>query len=300
MSKRKRLIIWLFATVAVWIAVFAVFFSLLSGTEVSYLVNITLAASLSVLGLSVLYMWVRERMEYVEKLSTELKDYRRVTEEKSYTFHIIDSRKEIRILNKNGDATLMFTFRCQNTSDKTLNHININIQHDGNLIEDSIECSIKGKKTEPKDLEQLVTCYLKTKKEIPSMPYTLTFKIPIDENGIKPTEKFEYGYSYTANRMFPRVTEENQEYTGTLILHPTSRITVSVEAPEHYLFLNKSNIRVFDRDKHEHGKEETRIMSESPPLLINDKKTCLWIATNPLLATTYRLYFTVEAMIDKL
>lgn len=250
--------------------------------------------SLSTGGLVSLYMWVRDRAKHVETLSMQLKEYERILDEKSYTFHIIDSKKEIRILSKDGDASVSFYLHCVNTSEKTLKHINVNITHDGKLEEDSLRCTINRQEVKPMDAQQLVTRYLKTEKEIEMMPYTLNFKIPIKGEGISPNEKFEYGYSYTARKLFPKVTEENKEYASTLILHPTSRITVTVKAPDDCIFVDNGKIEVFDRDKHEHVKEEKRILSDSPPIVIEDGKIMLWTTINPLLATTYKLYFTLK------
>lgn len=293
MSRHSKLALWLLLTIIIWIAAFASFFKIAISIESRTIMLSVVVVSLSSVGLISLYIWIRDRATYVETISTQLKEYKRIVEEKSYTFHIIDSKKEIKILNEDGDATVSFYLRCENTSDKTLNHININITHDGNLEDDSLHCMINGREVKPIDIEQLVTLYLKTKKEIKTMPYTLTFKIPA-EGGIRSDEKFEYGYSYTARKLFPKVTEENKEYSSTLILHPTSRITVTVEAPDDHVFLDKGRIEVFDRDKHEHVKEEKRIISDSPPILISNGKILLWTGANPLLATTYRLYFTIR------
>lgn len=257
----------------------------------------TLAAtvlSLSAIGFVTLYSWIKDRARYVDTITQELNVYKRIVGMKTHTYHIMNSKKEFKILNDKGDAEINISLMCQNTSARQIDHISLRIFHDGNILEDSLRCEINGHEVQPTDVKCILSVDAKTKEEIASMPRTLMFKILPKKGEITPDARFDYSYSYTAKEMFPRITEEYQEFSQTFILHPNSRLNIAFEAPEDYVFSKKIKIEVFDRNDTKHAKEEKRVMSECPPLLLNKRKLLLWTVTNPLLASKYRIRFSIE------
>lgn len=287
------------ATIIVYAVVIFSYFLLRGVTgEVSLLypyaaVLATVVASL------VLFYWLKERADYLDKVSeevtrtrVEIDMYKKLVEAKTHTYHVIDSTKEIKILNSKGDVELKYSYRCENTSERDIEQVRIRVVHDGNI--ESLACQVNGVKVKPHVVSQTVTIDEKTGKEISALAHTLLFYIH-PEKLVKPMEQFEYNYAYKGNRLYPKI--EKEEHTSTSIQHPTSRLTTAIFAPEGYVFTPSSvRIEVLERDDSRHLKEEERVMSKCPPICTNGQKTIIWALSEPLLANTYKIYIAIEKM----
>jgi hypothetical protein len=251
----------------------------------------TIAFGFATIAILTLFYWLRDRAEYVDTINKELSVYKKLAEMKTHTFRVIESTKEIKILNEESDATLSYHFRCENTSGHDVERIRLRIQHDGNI--ESLHCEVNGLEVTPQELRELMTIDAKTHKPVDSLSRTSIFYISPHHGVIKPLDMFDYGYLYVGKKLYPKLKEKNREYTSTAISHPTSHLNTIVHAPEGYIF-SDFKIEVLEREDSRHISEENRVLSECPPILLSQRRMILWTLKDPLLADIYRLFFSIE------
>lgn len=227
--------------------------------------------------------------------SRKLKHYELLLAKDTHTFSVLEARKGVEILDAQGGSVIEYSYRCKNTLDKELECIRHDITHDGTLVEGSLKCAVNDKAVAPTEIERLLLVDPKTREPVTPRPNIFKFKIPCEPK-IGLGEVFKYQYSYQAKRVFPQVTEKGAESSGTLIMHPTDRLTYIIKAPEGYDFDPRIKIEVLDRYGLEHVSEAHRMQEECPPELADKGRIWLWVIEAPMIADIYRIYFSIKKM----
>jgi len=278
-------------TAIVYILFFRYLYPEILVAEADYLPTVFIILFTTVLVVS-FALWLKAYSEEVSDVHHKLRHYETILAKETHTFYVTDATKETIILDKDGDAMVRYSFRCRNNPESQLERLRLNITHDGNLIEDTILCLVDGRATPPIEIQRLMLIDAESKKPITPMPGILKFSIR-PESRIEKGAQFSYSYSYKMDRLYKDVLKPDQEFTQTLILHPTDRLKTIVKAPDGYLF-DSFRVEVFDRDEVAHLGEEERIKIQCPPFLMQDKKTLFWDLSYPSLANIYRLRFSIR------
>lgn len=226
------------------------------------------------------------------EISLKAKRYEEILSGITHTYNVLSATKDIRILDKEGDAVVKTSFVCRN-ADKELNNVNISISHDGTLGVEDVECSFNNVTVTPSNAEMQKIVNAETDEPIAIMPCRLIFKIKPDKP-VLGRQLFSYGYKYKCDKLYPEVTKKGKEATIIEILHPNSKLTIAVNAPEGYEFDEERNFLVYDRDGIEHTAEMKRIEVSNLPYFINQKKTMIWEIIEPKIADRYKLYFSIS------
>jgi hypothetical protein len=288
--RRLSLVLVILATIALYFALIIGIAQFPIGLDLTSVFFVT-AFGLIVIVMLALFYWWEDRAEALRTVRSELKVYKKLAEMREHTYRVIESTKEIKILNDEGDVAVRYQFHCENTSERNVDRIRLRIQHDGNI--ESVHCEINQKEVQPEEKKELITIDAKTRKEIDSMAHTLIFYISPQE-AIKPENFFDYSYSYVGKKLYPRLKEKNQEYTSTSIQHPTVCLNTLIHAPEGFVF-SDLKIEVLEREDSRHIAEEERVSHECPPMRVSEGKMIFWPLKDPLLASTYRIFFTINA-----
>lgn len=289
-KKRLSLLVVILATIGLYVALI-LGISLIPTTLNLSIVPFVVAFGLIIIVALALFNWWEDRAEALNTARSELKVYKKLAEMRTHTYRVIESTKEIKMLNDEGDVTVSYQFHCENTSERNVDRLRLRIQHDGNI--ESLHCEINQKEVQPKEKRELLTIDAKTREEIDSMAHTLVFYISPPEV-IKPQGIFDYFYSYVGKKLYPKVKEKNKESTSTSVQHPTACLNTVLHAPQGYVF-SDFKIEVLEREDSRHIAEEERIFRECPPMLMNGGKMILWPLRDPLLASNYRIFFSIIA-----
>jgi hypothetical protein len=226
------------------------------------------------------------------EVSLKAKRYEEMLSGFTHTYNVLNGTKEIRLLDKDGDAIIKTSFVCRNADEK-LDSVHINISHDGALKIEDVECDFNGITIIPSNVEMQKIINDQTAEPISPMPYRLIFEIR-PEKPVLPRQIFAYGYKYKCNKLYPYITEKGKESTIVEILHPNSKLTFIVISPEGYEFDDEKKFSVYDRDGIEHITEMKRIEVANLPYFTSRRKTLIWNIIEPKIADRYKLYFSIS------
>ena len=295
-TKQFRLFVMILLTVIVYIAFFLTIYPELLGVISTDILMVVVVFFIAILGAYSVF-WISKSVREKREIYRKLRHYESMIAKETHTFYVYEATKEINILDASGEALIEYSFRCNNNPESKLERIRISVSHDGNLIEDSLECSVNEREAQMTNIERLLVLDEKTEEPRESMPRILNFTMRPEESVEKGT-RFSYSYRYKVAKLFRYFMEKDKEFTSTLILHPTDRLKNLIRVPEGYMF-NSVKFEVFDIDEVEHHAEEERIKIDCPPRLTHDKRILCWDIINPKLANIYKLYFSAEKEIRK-
>jgi hypothetical protein len=222
----------------------------------------------------------------------DLEEYKKILAKTTHPLFYARIMKRVTIKDTDGNAEIDYRMECKNTSSEPLCKIKHEIEHDGKLA--SLSAYVNGEDfTKDLTLENFHTLKVLedgTEVEI-KKPFTLKLMFDLTSRKIRPAEDFGYGYTFTCDKLFPKIKEKGKESTAVFINHPTSLLVVSVELPDTMQFVPEGvYVEVLSKHEVEDHDEENRCSIKYPYRLLNHKRRILWELENPKIASYYVLY----------
>jgi hypothetical protein len=234
------------------------------------------------------------RSYYLSKISAsiDMNEYERLLMKTTHPlfYHVI--MKTVTIKNADGDATIDYMMDCKNTSSECLSKIKHEIDHDGSI--ESLKATVnKQDFTKKLVLENFHTLkVLSDGKEIDrKRPFTLKMVFDVASMEIAPKADFRYGYTFTCQKLFPKLPIKGEESTSVFINHPTALLIISVELPDTMSLVTEgTHVEIYSKHEVEDFNEEKRCSVKYPVRVSNHKRKILWEVENPKIASYYTLY----------
>lgn len=201
--------------------------------------------------------------------------------------------KDVRILNKQGNATVKYTMSCRKNPKVILKQLVHEIFHDGKIRLEGVTLEDKPFKAE---VEKFIIRKIEDgeEREIPQ-PHRLKLKMFLPK-GV-PKRDFKYSYTVRYEAVYRDMDKKDKEFSSHRIFLPTFWLKMQLSVPKdsNMSFLHEGlYVKVEDKHELEDFAEEQRIRDKYPPLIAENEQLIAWELPNPKLAYTYKLYFCLK------